>query len=104
MDQIQHCFVETTNGRASSPKPHVDASKLAHVVDNRCSVKRKGRTYFFHVPNYPMNLMRNDAKCASKKKSALMIHEKMARHMKRTTAQKEIEFGNACVKNITNTE
>ena len=37
-------------------------TKIAHVVDNRYSVKRNGVAFMFNVPNYPMDLIRNEVR------------------------------------------
>ena len=59
--QLHHFYDATNRSRASTPMKHVEMSKIAHAVERSVYMKNKGISYFYNVPNYPINLVRKDA-------------------------------------------
>ena len=68
--------------------PLSEVSKLTHVVERRTHIKRKGKTLFFNVPNYPMALIRQDANALPKEVIISQRRATIVNHIATSNAEK----------------
>ena len=52
VQQLHHLYETTMNLFPTTPVRHSDIYKIAHVVENRHVIKRKGIDYFYNAPNF----------------------------------------------------
>ena len=75
-----------------------DIKKIAHVVERKYFVNRKGKQLMFNAPNYPMCLIRNDAfsleKTAKMNERSDVLSQNLETCQKATKHKKGLKFVN----------
>ena len=91
-------FEGPTKRHPSTPMACSDIKKIAHVVERKYFVNRKGKQLMFNAPNYPMCLIRNDAfsleKTAKMNERSDVLSQNLDTCQKATKHKKGLKFVN----------
>ena len=61
LNQLHYFFGQGIKHRILTPMPYQDIIKIAHAVERTMCTKRRGKDYFYNLPNHPFALIRKDA-------------------------------------------
>ena len=99
--QLEHFYGSEKKVYPSTPMKYSDLTKISHVVDKRCYVKRKGSDFMFNVPNYPMDLIRKDASKLRKNVNSEKRLENLETHQENVKINFANQRGFKFVQNVT---
>ena len=81
LQQLHYFFDQASKKRSSTPMKCCDLTKIAHSVERNIFVKKNGVSYFFNVPNHPIDLVRKDAAAIEDEKKVEKRREKVIKEI-----------------------